>query len=195
MRCAAHTLQLAVLDGIKNSRAEAVIARIRNVVKEGRTPKINDIIKKRAKKSLVIDMDTRWGSMYLMIECLVELREVIQEMADCGNSDLMMTDAQWQQAVDLKNLLKKAFEVTKRLQFADLTPGYFYRKWTGLWGFYQHNGSLLAEEIAKSMRKREPELLNNGLLLAAVLLDVTNMNLLPPEQDEKANKKAKHHLP
>ncbi len=32
MRCAAHTLQLAVMDGIKNSRAETVIGRAREIL-------------------------------------------------------------------------------------------------------------------------------------------------------------------
>ncbi len=45
MRCAAHTLQLAVCDGIKNSRAGAVIGRIRNIVKEARNSKLTEIIK------------------------------------------------------------------------------------------------------------------------------------------------------
>jgi hypothetical protein len=62
MWCAAHTLQLAVLDGIKNSRAKPVVDRIQNVLKERHMSKINDIIKRRAKKTLVIDTDTRWGS-------------------------------------------------------------------------------------------------------------------------------------
>jgi hypothetical protein len=71
--CAAHTLQLAVLDWIKNSRAKAVIDRIQNFLKECRMSKINDITKRRAKKTLVIDTETRWGSTYMMIEHLVEL--------------------------------------------------------------------------------------------------------------------------
>jgi hypothetical protein len=62
-----------VLDGIKNSTAKAVIDRIQNVLKECRMSKINDIIKRRAKKTLVIYTDTRWGSTYMMIERLVEL--------------------------------------------------------------------------------------------------------------------------
>jgi hypothetical protein len=110
-------------------------------------------------------------------------------MFDCGNSDLMMTDAQWQQAVDLKNLLKKAFEATKRLQFADFTPGYLYRKRTGLWGFYQHNGSLLGEEIAiKSMRKRE--LLNNRLCWLQSSWTSPSWACCPRNKQEKQKKRS-----
>jgi len=188
MRCAAHTLQLAVFDGIKNSRAEGIIGRIRNVVKEGRTPKISEIIRKRTKKILLLDMDTRWGSTFMMVDRLIELKAAVQEIADCGNRTLLMTVPQWEQAEELRNLLLKAYEVTKKLQYADISPGYFYRKWSGLRLFYENNGSLLTTEIAQSMKRREAELFNNGLLLAAVLLDFNNMELLPPASVETAKK-------
>ncbi len=36
------------------------------------------------------------------------------------------------------------------------------------------------------MEKREPELLNNGLLLAAVLMDINNIDLLSENDVQKA---------
>jgi len=168
------------------SKAEGVIGRIRNVVKEGRTPKINEFILAREKKVLVLDMDTRWGSIYLMVDRLIEVKSTVQELAAIGNKNLFLTNAQWEQAEELRDILQRAFEVTKKLQFDDITPGYFYKKWSGLRLCYENNDSLLATEIAKSMKKREAGLLNNGLLLAAVCLDVTSMEMLPMESAEKA---------
>ena len=168
------------------SKAEGVIGRIRNVVKEGRTPKINEFILAREKKVLVLDMDTRWGSIYLMVDRLIEVKSSVQELAGVGNKNLFLTNAQWEQAEELRDILQKAFEVTKKLQFDNITPGYFYKKWSGLRLCYENNDSLLATEIAKSMKKREAGLLNNGLLLAAVCLDVTSMEMLPMESVEKA---------
>jgi bifunctional polynucleotide phosphatase/kinase len=168
------------------SKAEGVIGRIRNVVKEGRTPKINEYILTREKKVLVLDMDTRWGSIYMMVDRLIEVKSSVQELAGIGNKNLFLTNAQWEQAEELRDILQKAFEVTKKLQFDDITPGYFYKKWSGLRLCYENNDSLLATEIAKSMKKREAGLLNNGLLLAAVCLDVTSMEMLPMESVEKA---------
>jgi bifunctional polynucleotide phosphatase/kinase len=168
------------------SKAEGVIGRIRNVVKEGRTPKINEYILDREKKVLVLDMDTRWGSIYLMVDRLIEVKSTVQELAAIGNKNLFLTNAQWEQAEELRDILQRAFEVTKKLQFDDITPGYFYKKWSGLRLCYENNDSLLATEIAKSMKKREAGLLNNGLLLAAVCLDVTSMEMLPMESAEKA---------
>jgi len=168
------------------SKAEGVIGRIRNVVKEGRTPKINEFILGREKKVLVLDMDTRWGSIYLMVDRLIEVKSSVQELAGIGNKNLFLTNAQWEQAEELRDILQKAFEVTKKLQFDNITPGYFYKKWSGLRLCYENNDSLLATEIAKAMKKREADLLNNGLLLAAVCLDVTSMEMLPMESAEKA---------
>jgi hypothetical protein len=163
-----------------------VIGRIRNVVKEGRTPKINEKLYKQTKKVLVLDMDTRWGSIYMMLDRLIELKTDVQDIAELGNKNLSMTNSQWDQAEELRDLLQKAFEVTKKLQYAEITPGYFYKKWSGLRLYYENNGSLLATEIAKSMKKREADLLDNGLLLAAVLLDINNMELLPLDSVERA---------
>jgi hypothetical protein len=95
---------------------------------------------------------------------------------------------QWRQAQELKELLKKGFIVTKKLQMEDLTPGYFFRKRSGLRDVVQVNvqvnGSIIAEKIVESMRKREKELLGNSFFLAAVYMDVNNMERLSTEQKE-----------
>jgi len=67
------------------------------------------------------------------------------------------------QANGQRVLLQTGYEVIKNLQYADCTPGYFYRKCL-LWKYL----SLLASEIAQSMAKREDKLVGNGLLLTAV---------------------------
>ena len=76
--------------------------------------------------------------------------------------------------------------MTKKLQIDDITPGYFYKKWSGLRLCYENNDSLLATEIAKAMKKREADLLDNGLLLDAVCLDINSMEMLPLDSAEKA---------
>ena len=184
MRCAVHTLQLAINDGLKET-ASGVVAKLRNVAKEARSPKINEQLRRRAKKVALLDQETQWGSTYLMIDRLIELKSFIAEMADVGNTRLNLSSFEWEQAISLRDLLKKAHLITKSLQYENLTPGYFYRKWSGLKLFYQDHGSSLADAIAHSMQKREKELLSNGLLLAAVLSDVSNMDLLPPHHEIK----------
>ena len=132
-------------------------------------------------------METRWGSTYLMIDRLIEMRPYLEEIAEVGNRNLDLKKAEWDQAVNLRDLLKKAYFLTKTLQFEDCSPGYFYKKWTGLKHHYKQHGSVLADIIAKSMDSREAELLGPGILLAAVVVDVNNMGALAdnPDHEEK----------
>ena len=122
-----------------------------------------------------------------MVERVLELKAFVHESVEIYEKHLQLTAPQWRQAQDLKELLKKGFIVTKKLQLEDLTPGYFFRKWSGLRDVLQVNGSIIAEKIVESMRKREKELLGNSFFLAAVYMDVHNMDLLSTEQKETAH--------
>ncbi len=72
------------------------------------------------------------------------------------------------------------------MQMEDLTPGYFYRKWSGLQSMMEVHSGIIADIIFASMKKRESELMNNSLFLAAIYLDITNMDLLTPSQKDVA---------
>ena len=54
----------------------------------------------------------------------------------------------------------------------------FYKTSCGLKFYYLQHGSSLAGLIGTSMKKREKELLENGILLAAVVVDVSNMKYM-----------------
>jgi hypothetical protein len=123
-----------------------------------------------------------------MVERVLELKAFVHESVEIFEKHLHLTAPQWRQAQELKDeIMKKGFIVTKKLQLEDLTPGYFFRKWSGLRNVLQVNGSLIAERIVESMKKREKELLGNSFFLAAVYMDVRNMDLLSTEQKEKAH--------
>ena len=159
MRCAAHTLQLAVNDGLKHATAKGVVSKIRGIAKEARNPNIDKLLQKSAKKGALIDMETRWGSTFMMIDRLVELKTHLIEMAQIGNKKLTLTEAEWEQATSLRDLLQKAFAMTKALQYEDCSPGNFYRKWSGSKLYYIQYDSSLAGFIGKSMIKKENKLL------------------------------------
>jgi len=123
-----------------------------------------------------------------MVERVLELKAFVHESVEIFEKHLHLTAPQWRQAQELKDeIMKKGFIVTKKLQLEDLTPGYFFRKWSGLRNVLQVNGSLIAERIVESMKKREKELLGNSFFLAAVYMDVRNMDLLSTEQKETAH--------
>jgi hypothetical protein len=88
-----------------------------------------------------------------MVERVLELKAFVHESVEIYEKHLQLTAPQWRQAQDLKELLKKGYIVTKKLQLEDLTPGYFFRKWSGLRDVLQVNSSIIAEKIVESMRK------------------------------------------
>lgn len=181
MRCGVHTLQLAIQDGLKQSRIKDVIGRARNVAVQLRIPKTHELLKKNYKLVAVLDQETRWGSTFQMVDRIIQLREAIKDMCDGGNDKLFVAEAHWNEIIGLRDLLKMAYDITIRLQYSDVTPGYFFRKWTGLQMCYEEHGSSLGTEIASSMKKRESKLFNEPLL-AAVFLDVHNQHLLSNSQ-------------
>ena len=52
MRCVVNTLQLAMIDGLKDNRTSSLISKLRQVAGACRAPKIDAILNIRAKKEL-----------------------------------------------------------------------------------------------------------------------------------------------
>ncbi|CAL1548713.1 unnamed protein product, partial [Lymnaea stagnalis] len=58
MRCAAHTLNLALLDGLLKSHSAGLIGKLRNIVSAARAPKYDALLKKLTGKSVISDRIT-----------------------------------------------------------------------------------------------------------------------------------------
>ena len=112
MRCAVHTLQLAICDGLKGRHAPILIGIVRSIAIRARNLIIDAILKRKVKVgAIIIDQSTRWGSTYLMIERILQLKSILSDMA---NPDLTMSDANWKQLENLKEILSYPFLVTKK---------------------------------------------------------------------------------
>lgn len=179
MRCAVHTLQLAVRDGLKEKHVHTLISKLRQVVVIARTPKVDAILKRRAGKGAIIDQATRWGSTYLMIKRLLEIKSNLIDMA---HPDITLTEFQWKQAEELEALLLHPFLLTKKLQEQELTPGSFYKEWKNLVFRLSQTGGIIADGIKDSMLIREIKLLDNSVLLAAIYVDPMHRVILTEEQ-------------
>ncbi|XP_073534699.1 uncharacterized protein [Phyllobates terribilis] len=173
MRCVVHTLQLAIRDSLQEGHAAALIGKVRKLATVARTPKVDSILKRRAGKGPIIDQATRWGSTYLMIQRLVELKTFLVDMA---NPQLTLNESQWNQVTELEKLLEQ------KLQAKDLTPGIFLKEWKNLMLRLSQRGGLVASGIATSMKWREELLLQNNILLAAVYVDPMHRILLDDQQ-------------
>ena len=80
MRRAVHTLQLAIRDGLKQPQCEKLLTRTRYIIAKLRSPNVLALLEKRERKRPVLDTATRWGSTFLMIQRLFELRNSIEEL-------------------------------------------------------------------------------------------------------------------
>ncbi|XP_073510784.1 uncharacterized protein [Phyllobates terribilis] len=160
-------------------KAGNLIGKVRKFVIAARTPKIDSILKRRAGKGAIVDQATRWGSTYLMIERLLELKPFLIDMA---NPQVTLNEGQWTQVAELKELLNHPFTVTKKLQAEDLTPGIFIREWKNLLFCLSQRGGLIADGNSASMKRRETQLLENKMFLAAVYVDPSHRILLDDQQ-------------
>ena len=168
MRCAVHTLQLAIRDGLKKNQVKQLVTKLRQIAAIARTLKIDAILKRKTSKGAIIDQATRWGSTYLMIQRLIELRDAIQDLA---HPELTLTDSKWDEVKELFEMLKYPFLATKRMQAANLTPGSFLKEWKTLIFTFDRIGGKVANAIKNSMHRREKTLMNNDVLLSAIYVD------------------------
>ena len=105
MRCAVHTLQLAILDGLKKTNSGTIISHVRRVVKKALVPKLYESLKEATGICVILDNDTRWGSTFLMLQRLCRMKDELIKLSelaevsgveDHGNM-LRLTAEQWKQ--------------------------------------------------------------------------------------------------
>ena len=101
------------------------------MVAELRSPIVLSLLERREKKRPVLDTCTRWGSTYLMIKRLLELRNSIEELGVLSPEFLLST-ATWSSLNKLLSVLEGPYAVTLKLQAEDLTSGVFMKKWCSL---------------------------------------------------------------
>ncbi|XP_023239226.1 uncharacterized protein LOC111637867 [Centruroides sculpturatus] len=114
-----------------------------------------------------------------MVKRLLELKTFLE---DLDNPSVLLTENQWKQTEKLESVLSYPYTVTLKLQAEDLTPGNFFLQWKTLMHQLDKTGGIVANAILSSMRKREIQLLDNKILLAAIYVDPMNRILLNDNQ-------------
>ena len=82
MQCAVHTLQFAICDVLKERHVSKLISIVRSIAICAGNLKIDVIFKRRVKIGAIIDQSTGWGSTYLMIESILQLKSILSDMAN-----------------------------------------------------------------------------------------------------------------
>lgn len=127
VRCAAHTLQLAVYDSLKITAKEE-IAKFRTVAKNLKSTRYLDVLPRRI--VIKIDVVTRWNSTYTMIDSVLkqkktlgDLYEVLKAKGKAKESDLkdvFLEEEEFKIMTQFVDAFKPIFECTQLLQTQDM---------------------------------------------------------------------------
>ncbi|CAK1590295.1 unnamed protein product [Parnassius mnemosyne] len=183
VRCAAHTLQLAVLDalGSESSSIQTMLTNAREVIKKLRTTVYQHLLKRMGAKKPVVDCPTRWSSTYDMLIRLLELRPTCTEYYE-----LYLSETTWNSIEITVASLKPSKILTKKLQMEQLTMGDFYLNWINCKIELKAINTTLACELHRNMEIREKVIFESKAFVAAVYMDPRVNFLLTTDQQEIA---------
>uniref|UniRef100_A0A803PST2 Zinc finger BED domain-containing protein RICESLEEPER 2-like n=1 Tax=Cannabis sativa TaxID=3483 RepID=A0A803PST2_CANSA len=197
LRCASHILNLIVQDGLKEY--DESISKIRDVVRyvkssTARMQKLKECAEQAkitCKKSVSLDVPTRWNSTYLMLEAAEKYQKAFErmEMHDVGYVKEFCTseekacpnESDWDSARLFIKFLKIFYDSTLRFSGSNyVTSNHFLDRvsfihsrlafWCGNKNNYKLN--IMAESMKIKFDKYWGEIEKlNPLLLVAVLLD------------------------
>ena len=128
VRCAAHTLQLAVEDPLKKLLYAMLLIRLDASAKKLRNPSVFVLLKKLKLRKPVLDCLTRWHSTYDMLQRLLLVKDFYLDMA-ASNPNLHLPETSWNAFSMFVEVLEPAKIATKSLQCEQLTFGDFFGIW------------------------------------------------------------------
>ncbi|KAG0442307.1 hypothetical protein HPB47_015738 [Ixodes persulcatus] len=189
VRCAAHTLQLAVEDALKNADVKGLLDKCRAICKKLRVPTAMMLVKKLNLKKPILDCPTRWNSTCDMLERLIELKPFCIDMGK-SSTDFVVSDETWTAIEGIIASLRPAKVATKALQKEQLSLGDFFGIWLQCSLETAKIDTVLAQRLTSSLKQRQKSLLQNDVFQACLFLD-PRFNVLLLE-DEKNS--ARDHL-
>lgn len=187
IRCASHTLNLAVCDLLKHIKQ--IREKVRTVVKKIRTPTLLNLLRIQNLHKPILDCVTRWGSTYKMFKRILELKAFCCESSK-DIKELYIEDSDWLEIENVCDLLSPVYDMSQILQRSDLTASDFFFAWHSCKIKIEKKCGIHSIVFANALKKRGELMLSNPPILACVYLDPRYQILL--SNTEK--KIAKNHL-
>ena len=184
IRCAAHCLNLAVKDSLKDPTTEALVRLSRQVSKKVRTPTIVQILRRKGFRVPMLDVETRWFSTADMLEGVLLLRDFVLDLK--YQLKVNVTARDFDNLEDLQKVLRPARELCTRLQAEQLVIGDFFGAWLECKLRVKSVGLPLATILYKNMEKREHDLFSSPAVASSLYLDPRYFTLLTPDACELA---------
>ncbi|XP_015042936.2 uncharacterized protein [Drosophila pseudoobscura] len=168
IRCAAHTLQLAVKDFLKTFANDTLIGKARRLVKALRTVTYRASISNEGLPQPLIDSPTMWTSTYEMLERLLLLKNFCENH---GNELLTFSEADWTEVKVLAEALEPIYLANQKLQTEQLYLGDFYKMWLDLTLTMAAMKNPHSAALREAIGKREESLTSNESVTSAIYLD------------------------
>ncbi|KAH9379046.1 hypothetical protein HPB48_003057 [Haemaphysalis longicornis] len=184
VRCAAHTLQLAVSDALRESRACTIIAESLALVKKIRVQSAMALLRSLERKKPVIDCPTRGGQRLHAGQA--DRAQVFAKTFLSEEERLRWTESAWAQVEMLTASLQPAQVGTKMLHSQQLTIGDFYGTWLTCFMDTCRISSPLAKALAQSIQNRERDLCDMNIFCAVLYIGPRYQLILTTEQKSQA---------
>lgn len=185
IRCAAHTLQLAIKDSIEIADVYECILSARELVRKLRIPSLTVRLQSSHIKRPVIDCPTRWNSTFNMLKSLLACKVFTYSLAE-NNLDYYLAESKWDIINSLVDILAPLNEATMKLQSEQLTLSDFYGIWMQCKLRIQNSENFFGEIFFRQLSYRETSLLKSDGLLGAVYLDPRYQILLSSAEKVRA---------
>ncbi|CAH2986986.1 unnamed protein product [Chilo suppressalis] len=180
VRCAAHTLQLAVKDACLE--LQPFLEECRQAVRVLRTPNVALVLRQNNLPQAILDCPTRWDSIVNMLERLMRLKQ----FCSTHTLSLQIEENSWTKIEQNLQALKPCRELSKTLQKEQIIMGDFYIAWLKCKLEVENMNTPLAILLGICMTEREYLLLTNDVFLSALYLDPRVNSTLSDEHCEKA---------
>ena len=116
--------------------------------------------------------ETRWNSIYDTLCRLTELKDFcLKFQEDPDFRILKISNRQWDQIIELRDVLKLPAELTIKLQSENLLVSDFVYHWHSTMFALSMQTSSLSRSLMKCLKSREEEVFSNKVILAGWYLD------------------------
>ncbi|CAH2089278.1 unnamed protein product [Euphydryas editha] len=183
VRCAAHTLQLAIRDACSELRD--LLEQCRQIARVLRSPNNALQLRVQGLPQAIIDCPTRWDSTADMVERILLFKDFLSERIEPVFQAFAVEDT-WQKLNETLDVLKPCRILSKTIQHEQLTFGDFYLAWLKCILEIEKMNTVFAIFLVVCMREREKALLENECFLGAIYLDPRINSMLSNQQCESA---------
>ena len=148
MKCAEHTLQLGICDMLKKGQVEKFQQNCKNLLNPHvyQTP---GILKRCANKGMLIDRLTHWGSTFLVLQRLADLKCFVQ---DLGSHESYLAKSEWTEVKMMVEVLQISPAATIYFQKQDLTAGECLLHWREIMFKLEKLDNNLASALATTLQ-------------------------------------------